>query len=96
MVSTGAERVPWWAWLWPLLACAALAAKAGGGGLSGLLAPVTAVVLVATVFAAVYLVTFWSGFRGGDRAMVARPHIEGFVTAGVPEVPGAAAGAEAS
>jgi len=44
------------------------------------------------VFAAVYLVTYWSGFRGGDRAMVARPHMEG---AGV-GVPGAATGAEAS
>jgi MFS family permease len=32
--------------------------------------------LVATAFAAVYLVTYWSGFRG-DRAMVRRPGIEG-------------------
>ena len=47
------------------------------------------------MFAAVYLVTFWSGFRGGDRAMVARPHIEGPVPAGVSGVPGAATGAEA-
>ena len=51
------------------------------------------------MFAAVYLVTFWSGFRGGDRAMVARPHIEGAVPAGVgggAGVPDAASGAEAS
>lgn len=32
--------------------------------------------LLATAFAAVYLVTYWSGFRG-DRAMVRRPGIEG-------------------
>jgi MFS family permease len=33
--------------------------------------------LLGACFAAVYLVTYWSGFRGGDRAMVARPLIEG-------------------
>jgi hypothetical protein len=33
--------------------------------------------LLAAAFAAVYLVTYWSGFRGGDRAMVRRPAIEG-------------------
>lgn len=32
--------------------------------------------LLGACFAAVYLVTYWSGFRG-DRAMVARPLIEG-------------------
>jgi len=58
-------------------------------GFWGLAAGLT---LLAAVFAAVYLVTYWSGFRGGDRAMVARPHMEG---AGV-GVPGAATGAEAS
>jgi MFS family permease len=31
--------------------------------------------LLAACFAAVYLVTYWSGFRGGDRAMVNRPHL---------------------
>jgi hypothetical protein len=29
--------------------------------------------LLAACFAVVYLVTYWSGWRGGDRAMVARP-----------------------
>ncbi len=61
-------------------------------GFWGLAAGLT---LLAAVFAAVYLVTFWSGFRGGDRAMVARPHIEGPVPAGVSGVHGAATGAEA-
>ena len=32
--------------------------------------------LLAACFAAVYMVTYWSGFRGGDRAMVARPQME--------------------
>jgi MFS family permease len=35
------------------------------------------IVALAAAFAAVYLVTYWSGFRGGDRAMVRRPAIEG-------------------
>jgi MFS family permease len=30
---------------------------------------------LAACFAAVYLVTYWSGFRGGDRAMVSRPQL---------------------
>jgi hypothetical protein len=66
------------------------------GGFEGFWGLAAGLTLLAAVFAAVYLVTYWSGWRGGDRAMVARPHIEGSVTAGVPEVPGAAAGAEAS
>jgi hypothetical protein len=36
-----------------------------------------------SLFAAVYLVTYWSWFRGGDRAMVRRPAIEGPVPASV-------------
>jgi MFS family permease len=45
---------------------------------------------LAAAFAAVYLVTYWSGFRGGDRAMKRRPGLDGPVaeavdgTAGVP------------
>jgi MFS family permease len=35
--------------------------------------------LLGAAFAAVYLFTYWSGFRGGDRAMVRRPAIEGAV-----------------
>ena len=46
--------MPWWAWLWPLLACvllaAAFAAKLGGTAVIA----AQAVVLTATVFAAVY------------------------------------------
>lgn len=53
MLATRAEPIPWWAWVWPLLAGAALAAKASFG-VGVILAPVSAAVLVATVFAAVY------------------------------------------
>ena len=53
MFSSGAERIPWWGWAWPLLACAALGAKAGGD-VGSLLVPISGAVLVATVFAAVY------------------------------------------
>jgi MFS family permease len=66
---------------------------AGFEGFWGLAAGLT---LLAAVFAAVYLVTFWSGFRGGDRAMVARPHIEGALAGAASGVPGAPAGAEGS
>jgi len=38
--------------------------------------------LVGAAFAAVYLVSYWNGFRG-DRAMVRRPAIEGNVPTGV-------------
>jgi hypothetical protein len=38
--------------------------------------------LLGAAFAAVYLVTYWNGFRG-DRAMVRRPGIEGNVPEGV-------------
>jgi hypothetical protein len=65
-------------------------------GFEGFWALAAGLTLLAAVFAAVYLVTFWSGFRGGDRAMVARPHIEGAVPAGVSGVPGSATGAEGS
>jgi Ca2+:H+ antiporter len=48
-----AARTPWWAWAWPLAACLVLLliAIAGKGGL---LAAVAGMVLIATVFAAVY------------------------------------------
>lgn len=58
----------------------ALPSIQGFEGFWGLTAGLT---LLAAVFAAVYLVTYWSGFRGGDRAMVARPHMEGDIPAGV-------------
>jgi MFS family permease len=43
--------------------------------------------LLGACFAAVYLVTYWSGFRGGDRAMVARPLIEGAAPAASASAP---------
>src|ERR1700740_621400 len=47
-------QMPWWAWVWPLLAWGVLAAAfvAGVGG--AVVAAAEAVVLVATVFAAVW------------------------------------------
>jgi Ca2+:H+ antiporter len=48
-----APRTPWWTWMWPLLAylVLAIAVFAGGGGI---LTAAAGVVLLATVFAAVY------------------------------------------
>jgi Ca2+:H+ antiporter len=48
-----AERTPWWAWAWPLAAWLVLLLAAIVGK-SGLVASVAGVVLIATVFAAVY------------------------------------------
>jgi Ca2+:H+ antiporter len=48
-----AERTPWWAWAWPALAWLVLAATAVFG-VGAFLAAAADVVLVATVFAAVY------------------------------------------
>jgi Ca2+:H+ antiporter len=46
-------RIPWWAWTWPVLACAALLATLFGA--SGLfMAAAAGAILIATVFAAVY------------------------------------------
>jgi Ca2+:H+ antiporter len=48
-----APRTPWWTWAWPVLACVvlAIALLAGGGRI---VAAAAGVVLLATVFAAVY------------------------------------------
>lgn len=46
-------RMPWWAWTWPLTACGVLAA-AFTIGMNGVLTAAACVVLIATVFAAVY------------------------------------------
>jgi MFS family permease len=46
-------------------------------GISPILATGVGGSIGGAAFAAVYLVTYWSGFRGGDRAMVRRPAIEG-------------------
>src|SRR5215472_8170592 len=46
-------RTPWWAWTWPVLAWAVLVAAAVLGT-GGLIATIAGIVLIATVFAAVY------------------------------------------
>jgi Ca2+:H+ antiporter len=48
-----ADRVPWWAWAWPLVACIVLALQWIFGS-GGVLAAGEAFALIATVFAAVY------------------------------------------
>src|ERR1700746_3667740 len=48
-----AKRMPWWAWAWPSLAWVILAAAAIGG-MANVLAAAAGLVLVLTVFAAVY------------------------------------------
>src|SRR3954467_11887370 len=53
MAATPANRMPWWAWAWPALACALLVAAAFMG-VGGVLAGAGALLLAATVFAAVY------------------------------------------
>jgi Ca2+:H+ antiporter len=45
-------RTPWWAWTWPLLAWVVLVATAFVGG--GIIAAAAGIVLIATVYAAVY------------------------------------------
>src|SRR6188474_697318 len=53
MAATPANRMPWWAWAWPALACALLAVAAFME-VRGVLAGAAALLLIATVFAAVY------------------------------------------
>src|SRR5499433_2475284 len=48
-----ATRTPWWAWTWPVLAWVLLIAAAVLGT-GGLIAAMAGIVLIATVFAAVY------------------------------------------
>jgi Ca2+:H+ antiporter len=48
-----AERMPWWAWAWPTLACVVLVTLLLTGS-GGLMAAAAGSVLIATVFAAVY------------------------------------------
>ncbi len=58
-----AGRMPWYAWVWPVLACAVLAAAVVAGK-SGALTAVAGVVLIGTVFASVYhaeLIAHWVG-----------------------------------
>ena len=54
MGSSQAIGLPWWTWLWPVLACGLLAATLIAPDLGGMLAPALGVVLIATVFAAVF------------------------------------------
>ena len=51
--TLAAMRMPWWAWTWPLLGCALLAAAAAGVG-GAIVALASALALIATVFASVY------------------------------------------
>jgi Ca2+:H+ antiporter len=48
-----AQRIPWWAWTWPVVACVVLVLQAIRGT-HGPLAALEIFVLIATVFAAVY------------------------------------------
>jgi Ca2+:H+ antiporter len=48
------KRMPWWAWMWPLLAWGVFAAKFAPGVGGAVAIAAEAVALVATVFAAVY------------------------------------------
>jgi Ca2+:H+ antiporter len=47
------ETTPWWAWAWPVLAWVVLIAAALLGT-GGIVATIAGIVLIATVFAAVY------------------------------------------
>jgi Ca2+:H+ antiporter len=47
-------RMPWWAWVWPLLSWIVLAAAFAGGADGAAMVAAEAVLLIATVFAAVY------------------------------------------
>src|SRR3954466_3771336 len=53
MAASATGRMPWWAWLWPVLAWAVLAAKSALGA-TGPIAAIAAVGLIGTVFGAVY------------------------------------------
>ena len=53
MTGHPTPRMPWWAWFWPILSCAVLAA-ACSLGLGTPVSIVAAIALIATVFAAVF------------------------------------------
>src|ERR1700722_3459755 len=52
-MAAATARTPWWAWAWPLLAWVVLISIAIAGT-GGIMAAIAGVVLIATVFAAVY------------------------------------------
>jgi Ca2+:H+ antiporter len=54
MASIATNRMPWWAWAWPALAWALLAAAFVIGPSSGIIVTCIGLVLIATVFAGVY------------------------------------------
>ncbi len=54
MAAIGSGRMPPWAWVSPLLACAALPPAFAFGGSSGAVAGAVGAVLIAAVFAAVF------------------------------------------
>src|SRR5262245_51846971 len=51
---TVSARTPWWAWFWPALAWVVLLVAAFAGTDNGFIAAAAGVVLIATVFSAVY------------------------------------------
>lgn len=53
MAAMTTGRMPWWAWAWPLLACVVLVATFAAGK-GSVLTAAAAMVLIATVFSAVY------------------------------------------
>src|SRR5271157_6555167 len=54
MVSTTPVSTPWWSWIWPLLAWVILGVTVFTGGANGFVITAAEIVLIATVFAAVY------------------------------------------
>src|SRR5262245_33026842 len=50
---SSATRMPWWAWLWPVLATATMNLTLFAGA-AGVIGAAAGLVLIATVFAAVY------------------------------------------
>jgi Ca2+:H+ antiporter len=52
-MAASSNRIPWWAWAWPLLAWVVLAGMAAGAS-GAITAAAAGAVLIATVFAAVY------------------------------------------
>jgi Ca2+:H+ antiporter len=54
MVSSTPVSTPWWSWVWPLLAWVVLGIAVLGGAMNGVVVTAAEIVLIATVFAAVY------------------------------------------
>src|ERR1700730_15912972 len=54
MVSSTPMSPPWWSWVWPLLSWVVLGIAVLGGAMNGVVVTAAEIVLIATVFAAVY------------------------------------------